>query len=54
MAESDTAGASPFLCPFCEQTFDRLQSMCPDCNSTVVVPPENQSVYDSILPMCGR
>lgn len=51
-----TAAVSPqaFVCPFCEQTFDSHRQTCPECDSTVVVPIEDQFVYETILPMCGR
>ncbi|GAA5431771.1 hypothetical protein Hjap01_01235 [Haloarcula japonica] len=54
MSNAQPTGASVFVCPFCERTFDRPQSVCDSCDSTVVVSVESQSVYDSILPMCGR
>lgn len=54
MSRTDTAGTSPFVCPFCERTFDQPQSGCRNCDSTVVVPLEDQSAYDSILQMCRK
>ncbi len=52
MSLSETTSTALFVCPFCEQMFDRPQSVCDSCDSTVVVPIESQSVYDSILSMC--
>lgn len=51
-----TAAASPpeFVCPFCEQTFEIQRQTCPECDSTLVVPLEDRTVYETILPMCGR
>ncbi len=54
MPLSETPDPVRFVCPFCERTFGRPQSVCDSCDSTVVVSVESQSVYDSILPMCGR
>jgi len=54
MSRTDTAGTSLFVCPFCERTFDRSRTACSNCDSTVVLPLESQSVYDSILPMCRQ
>ena len=48
------AHASKFVCPLCEWTFGGPQSTCSHCDSTVVVPLEYQSVYDSILQMCDK
>ncbi|SDW32363.1 hypothetical protein SAMN05443574_102420 [Haloarcula vallismortis] len=53
MSKVASTGATVFVCPFCERTFDQPQSVCRNCDSTVVVPLEDQSVYDSILQMCG-
>lgn len=54
MSKAESADVSVFVCPFCERTFDQSRSVCPNCDSTVVVPLEDQSVYDSILQMCGE
>jgi hypothetical protein len=54
MSRADTTGAGLFVCPFCERTFDRSRSICINCDSTVVVPLEDQTVYDSILQMCEK
>ncbi|WP_158598759.1 hypothetical protein [Haloarcula sp. Atlit-120R] len=54
MSGTDTAGASRFVCPFCERTFKRSRTACSNCGSTVVLPLESQSAYDSILAMCGK
>ncbi|WP_171814234.1 hypothetical protein [Haloarcula marismortui] len=53
MSNAHPTGVSVFVCPFCEQTFDQPQSTCANCDSTVVVPLENQFVYRDILSMCG-
>ncbi|WP_162413557.1 hypothetical protein [Haloarcula salina] len=45
---------SRFVCPLCERTFDRPRSACTHCGSTVVVPLDDGTVYDSVLSMCGR
>jgi hypothetical protein len=54
MANSEAPPETRFVCPFCERTFDRPRSACVHCDSTLVVPLEEQSVYESILPMCGK
>jgi len=48
------ASASRFVCPLCERTFDQARSACDHCGSTVVVPLDDGTVYDSVLSMCGR
>jgi len=54
MSKVAPTGAAEFVCPFCERTFDQPRSVCLKCDSTVVVPLEDQSVYDSILQMCEK
>ncbi|MDS0254945.1 hypothetical protein [Haloarcula argentinensis] len=54
MSKLHPRGTSQFVCPFCEQTFDQSRAACDNCDSTVVVSLESRSVYDTILPMCGR
>ncbi|WP_191906187.1 MULTISPECIES: hypothetical protein [unclassified Haloarcula] len=54
MSTTHPVGASLFVCPFCERTFDRPESACVSCGSTVVVPLEDRVAYEDILPMCGR
>ncbi|MGB9930562.1 hypothetical protein [Haloarcula amylolytica] len=54
MSKVAPTGAAEFVCPFCERTFDQPRSVCLNCDSTVVVPLEDQSVYDSILQMCEK
>jgi hypothetical protein len=54
MSSPHPGGSSQFVCPFCEWTFDRSLTACDNCDSTVVVSLESQTVYDSILPMCGH
>ncbi|MFC6863225.1 hypothetical protein ACFQGE_07090 [Halomicroarcula sp. GCM10025817] len=54
MSTTATPPRTRYVCPLCERTFDRPHASCPHCDSTLVVPLENRSVYASILPMCGK
>ncbi|NLV05015.1 hypothetical protein [Haloarcula rubripromontorii] len=54
MSRPETAGTSLFVCPFCERTFEQSLTACSNCDSTVVLPLECQSAYDSILSMCRK
>ena len=54
MATVDSVGTTRYVCPLCERTFGSRLNSCPDCDSTLVVPIEDGTVYATVLPMCGR
>lgn len=49
-----TSAASAFVCPLCGTTFDDDRQSCTGCGGNLVVPVDDGSIYETILPLCGR
>lgn len=51
--QNKTTGASAAVCPFCGKTFENKRPNCTSCGSIPLVSIDDQTVYETILPMCG-
>lgn len=52
--EGDVSSTPSFACPFCGTTYYVRKLACSRCDGNLVVPIEDEWVYEEILPLCGN